>query len=128
MKIKIFIISACSVLALSANEGLGSESSHFVGGAVMAGGITAIVDNYYPEYKSERGMIGFEVSSIVIIAEQSIEYALNGNARGQLLDAASHIVGSALGSFITDKYILLPVLKDSASDGKYVGLTVQHSF
>ncbi|MDD2896670.1 MAG: hypothetical protein PHG81_11705 [Aliarcobacter sp.] len=128
MNIKIFIISACSILSLYANESVSSEASHFVGGAVMAGGVTAIVDQYYPEYKSDRGIIGFEVSSIAIIAEQSIEYALNGNARGQLLDAASHIVGSALGAFITDKYILLPVVKDSASDGKYVGLTVHHSF
>ena len=128
MGLKIFIISACSILALHANDGVTSEASHFVGGAVMAGGITAVVDSYYPEYKSERGMLGFEVSSIAIIAEQSIEYAINGNARGQLIDALSHIAGSALGAFITDKYFLLPVIKDSASDGKYVGLNVHHNF
>ncbi|MDX9900022.1 MAG: hypothetical protein RBT22_00835 [Aliarcobacter sp.] len=128
MNIKIFIISACSVLVLQASDSANSEASHFVGGAVMAGGITAVVDQYYPEYKSDRGMIGFGISSIAVLAEQSIEYAINGNARGQLLDAASHIVGSALGAFITDRYILLPVLKDSTRDGKYVGLSVQHSF
>lgn len=128
MSLKIFIISACSILALNASDGFTSEASHFAGGAVMAGGITAVVDSYYPEYKSERGMLGFEISSIAIIAEQSVEYAINGNARGQLLDALSHIAGSALGAFVTDKYFLLPVIKDSASDGKYVGLNVQHNF
>jgi glycerol uptake facilitator-like aquaporin len=128
MKMKIFIISACSILSLQANDGFNSEASHFVGGTVLAGGITAVVDQYYPEYKSDRGMIGFGISSIAIIAEQSIEYAVNGNAKSQLMDAASHILGSALGAYITDKYILLPVVKDSSTDGKYVGLNVQHRF
>lgn len=128
MTVKMFIISACSVLTLNASNSVGSEASHFAGGAVMAGGITAIVDNYYPEYQSDRGMIGFGISSIAIIAEQSVEYAINGNASGQLLDAAAHIVGSALGSFITDEYILAPVVKDSPKDGTFVGLNVHHSF
>lgn len=125
---KIFLISVCSALVLQANDSIASESSHFIGGAVMAGGITAVVDHYYPEYRSERGMIGFEVSSIAIIAEQSIEYAMNGDARGQLLDAASHIAGSALGAYVTDQYLLSPVVQNSASEGKYVGLALQHRF
>ena len=128
MFLKIFIISVLSILSLNASDGFNSEASHFAGGAVIAGGVTAIVDNYYPEYKSDRGMIGFGVSSIYIIAEQSIEYAVNGNAKSQLMDAAAHILGSALGAYITDKYILLPVIKDSSTDGKYVGLNVQHRF
>lgn len=128
MTLKIFIISVLSILSLNASDGFNSEASHFAGGAVIAGGVTAIVDNYYPEYKSDREMIGFGVSSIYIIAEQSIEYAVNGNAKSQLMDAAAHILGSALGAYITDKYILLPVIKDSSTDGKYVGLNVQHRF
>lgn len=94
----------------------------------MAGGITAVVDRYYPEYRSDRGMIGFGVSSIAIVAEQGIELALHGNARGQLLDAASHIAGSALGAYVTDQYILSPVVQNSASEGKYIGLNLQHTF
>lgn len=128
MNIKIFIVSACSVLALQASDGFNSEASHFAGGTVLAGGITAVVDQYYPEYKSERGMLGFKISSAAVIVEQSIEYAINGNAKSQLMDAASHIIGSALGAYITDKYILLPVVKDSSTDGKYVGLNIQHNF
>lgn len=128
MNAKIFLLTLCSVLALQANDGFASESSHFVGGAVMAGGITAVVDHYYPEYRSQRGMIGFEVSSIAIIAEQSVEYAVNGDAHGQLLDTLSHIAGSALGAYVTDQYILSPVVQNSASEGKYVGLAFQHRF
>jgi hypothetical protein len=128
LNLKIFILSACSALALHASNGFNSEASHFAGGAVLAGGTTAIVDSYYPEYRDNRGMIGFGVSSIYIIIEQSFEYAENGKASAQLLDAAAHIAGSALGSFITDKYILLPIIKNSEKEGKTVGLAVQHSF
>ncbi|MDD2951148.1 MAG: hypothetical protein PHU29_10200 [Sulfuricurvum sp.] len=129
MKLKFLVVSSLiAVSTLGANEGFNSEFSHFVGGAVMAGGITAVVDRYYPEYRSDRGMIGFEVSSIAIVAEQGIEYAMHGNARGQLLDAASHIAGSALGAYVTDQYILSPVVQNSASEGKYIGLNLQHTF
>lgn len=113
---------------VGANDSLNSEMSHVIGGAVMAGGITAVVDSYYPEYKADRGMIGFGISSAAIVVEQSIEFAFNGNAKGQLLDIASHIAGSAFGAFVTDQYILAPVMKNSQGEGKYVGLTLQHSF
>jgi hypothetical protein len=128
MNIKMLLLGACSALALHASNGFNSEASHFVGGAAIAGGTTAIVDSYYPEYRDNRGMIGFGVSSVYIIIEQSFEYAENGKASAQLLDAAAHIAGAALGSFITDKYILLPIIKDSQKDGKTVGLAIQHNF
>lgn len=125
---KMFIGSLLVVSCLYGNDSFDSEFSHFAGGAVMAGGITAIVDSYYPEYRSDRGMIGFGISSVAIVVEQGIEVILNGNARGQLLDAVSHIAGSALGAYITDQYILTPVIKDSAIEGKYIGLVMQRSF
>lgn len=128
MTAKIFFISVCSALVLNANDSVSSESSHFVGGAVLAGGISAVVDQYYPEYRSERGMLGFEISSAAIIAEQTIEYAVNGDARGQLLDIAAHIAGSALGAWVTDQYILSPVIQNSASEGQYIGMSLHHSF
>lgn len=125
MRIRILAILATLLLSnAQADNGFGSEFSHFVGGAVMAGGITAVVDSYYPEYKADRGMIGFGISSVAIAAEQTIEYALHGNAGGQLLDIVSHVAGSALGAWVTDKYILSPVVQNSASEGKYVGLQV----
>ena len=127
-KITLLIASTLMITQLEANDGFGSEMSHLVGGAVMAGGITAVVDSYYPEYKENRGMIGFWASSAAIIVEQGVEYALHGNAKGQTLDAISHIAGSVLGAFVTDQYILSPVIKDSSITGNYVGLTLQRSF
>lgn len=129
MNWKILVASSLMVAStLNANDSFNSEFSHFAGGAVMAGGITAVVDHYYPEYRSDRGMIGFGISSAAIVIEQGIECAMHGNARGQLLDAASHIAGSALGAYITDQYILSPVIQKSASEGKYIGLNIQHTF
>lgn len=121
----IFLIGISSV---GANDDFNSEMSHVIGGAVMAGGITAIVDRYYPEYKGDRAMIGFWTSSAAIVIEQAVELALHGNAKGQALDAISHIAGSALGAFVTDQYLLTPLLNNSSAEGKYVGLTLQHSF
>jgi len=117
-----------SVCSASANDSFGSEMSHIIGGAVMAGGITAIVDSYYPEYKEDRGMIGFGISSALIVAEQGIEVALHGDAKGQLLDTVYHIAGSALGAYVTDQFILAPVVSDSKVQGTFVGLNLQHSF
>lgn len=111
-----------------ANDSLQSEMSHAIGGVVMAGGITWAVDRYYPEYREDRGMIGFGVSTVAVFAEQGVEYALHGNAWGQLLDATSHMVGSAIGAWVTDRYILLPVVTNSSARGQYFGLQARGSF
>lgn len=128
MKLKILFVVGAMVMSLNANESFSSEVSHIVGGAVMAGGITAVTNYYYPEYRSDRGVIGFGLSSAAVVVEQSIEFALHGNASGQLLDAVSHIAGSALGAFVTDQYLLSPVIHESPNEGKYIGFTLQRTF
>jgi len=116
------------ITQVQANDSLSSEMSHVIGGAVMAGGITVVVDRYYPEYRNDRGMIGFGVSSIAMIVFESVTIAVRGDAKGQLLDIASHITGSAFGAFVSDGYILSPIVHNSPVEGKYVGLALQHSF
>lgn len=128
-KIKSFVISTFFVVsALNGNDSFNSEISHVIGGTVIAGGITAAIDRYYPEYREDRGWIGFGLSSVGMIAFESVTVALRGDLSGQLLDVASHVTGSALGAFVTDQYLLSPVIQDSASEGKYIGLTLQHTF
>ncbi len=127
-KITLLIAATLMITQLEANTSVSSEMSHFVGGAAMAGGITAVVNSYYPEYKENRGMLGFWISSAAVAVEQVVEYAVHGDAKGQALDAISHIAGSALGAFVADQYILSPVIKDSSTTGNYVGLTLQRSF
>ena len=128
---KITFLMLCNLFLMTqiyANESVGSEVSHVIGGAIMAGGITAAVERYYPEHRDSRSMIGFKVSSAAAIALQVIEYATNGNAKGQLLDAASHIAGSAFGAWVTDKYILTPVVKNTSNNGRYIGVAFEYSF
>lgn len=102
--------------------------SHVAGGVAMAGVITAAVDHYYPKYRHCRGKIGFWISSAGIILEQGVEVAQHGNCKGQLLDAASHVLGSAIGAFVTDRFILSPVINDFSSRGKSFGLKIQYHF
>jgi len=127
-RVSFLIASALMITQLQANDSFNSEISHVVGGAVIAGGITAMVDRYYPEYRNDRGMIGFGVSSIAMIVFESVTIAVRGDAKGQLLDIASHITGSAFGAFVSDGYILSPIVHNSPVEGKYVGLALQHSF
>jgi hypothetical protein len=115
-------------LHAATNDSFNSEISHFIGGSVAAGGVTAIVDHYYPEYSENRAMIGFGISSLGMIIAEGIQIAQDGNSRGQMLDIASHIAGSAFGAFVTDKYILSPVIKNSPTEGKSVGFKLERPF
>jgi len=127
---KFYRVLAASMLIASnvyATDSFNSEASHFVFGAVVAGGITVITDKYFPEYREERGWIGFGISSVGAVLESAYEYSTNGNGRNQALDAAYHIAGSALGAYVTDKYFLEPVIKTSGSEGRYIGLNLTYA-
>lgn len=127
MKRLLLIISALfSMTEIQANSSLDSELAHGMGGVAMAGVIVAAVD--YTEYNQDRRVIGFVGSSVIGVVMQIVDYTEYKDAKGQLLDAAWHIVGSAIGAYVTDSFILSPVVKDSPSEGKYVGLVLQHSF
>lgn len=129
MKKRILWLGSTLLLAqLHANDSFNSEISHVIGGTVMAGGITAVVDRYYPEYREDRGMIGFGLSSAAILAFETVYVILNGNVKGQLLDVASHTAGSAVGAFVTDRFLLAPVVQNSQSEGKYVGVSLSRTF
>lgn len=110
-----------------ATDSFGSEMSHFVFGAVAAGGITWVVDEYFPAHRENRGWIGFGISSVGAALESLYSYNVNGNARNQTLDAVYHIAGSALGAYVTDEYILAPVISSSAGEGRYVGLNLTYT-
>jgi hypothetical protein len=120
-------VLASSMLMMSnvhATDSFNSEASHFIFGAALAGGITAVVDHWFPEQREYRGWWGFGISSVGAALESLYEYNINGNGRNQAIDAASHIAGSALGAYVTDQYILEPVIKNSASEGRYIGVNL----
>jgi len=124
---KKIILIIFIVLQLHATDSFNSEVSHFAGGAVLAGATTAIVDQF-PEYKQNRFLIAFSISAAIGTVDQTIQYIEDGGIKGQLLDLSFHVLGSALGAWITDKYILSPVIIDSKTEGKYMGVKVAYSF
>lgn len=101
-----------------AYDGLSSELSHAVGGALLAGAITKI----YSESEN-RAWIGFAVSTAAVVLEQSYEISRGANRNSQIKDMAWHALGSALGAWATDKYLLVPVVTRTS-----VGLVVVRSF
>ncbi len=128
MKKNTIILSSLFLTAqLYATETLSSEGSHFLGATALGMGTTAIV-NQFDEYKENRKMLGFGISALYGLVDQSIQYIESGNAGGQLLDLGAHLLGSACGAWIADEYILEPVVKESKTEGKYLGLTMNYSF
>lgn len=101
-----------------AYDGLSSELSHAVGGALLAGAITKI----YSESEN-RAWIGFAVSTATVVLEQSYEISRGANRNSQIKDMAWHALGSALGAWATDKYLLVPVVTRTS-----VGLVMVRSF
>jgi hypothetical protein len=128
MKLKWVLAAGMLITSnVYATDSFNSEASHFVFGAVVAGGITWVVDAYFPAYQENRGWIGFGISSVGAVLESAYEYSTNGNGRNQALDAAYHIAGSALGAYVTDKYFLEPVVKTSGSEISYIGLNLTYA-
>lgn len=110
---------------LCATTSFNSEISHFGGGVVMAGAITAIASHYYPE---DRARIGFYTSSAVFALSETVASIVDGNAAGNLLDVAAHVAGSALGATITDQYLLTPVIRNDNREGSFFGLFIERTF
>ena len=125
---KKFIIGLCAGLLLSgqayANESLSSELSHAAGGAVLAGGLTYLADKY-SDNPENRGWFGFGVSSLAFVV---VELVVSGNTYGSRLDMGSHILGSAVGAFVTDKWILQPVIRQENAVSSYFGVETRINF
>jgi len=101
-----------------AYDGLTSELSHAAGGAVLASAVTRL----YSESEN-RAWIGFAVSTSVIVLESAYQISRGAKRSSQLLDVGSHAAGAALGAWVTDKYVLMPVIRRS-----YVGFVYSRQF
>ncbi|MEN9719547.1 MAG: hypothetical protein RIT13_252 [Pseudomonadota bacterium] len=97
-----------------ASDGFYSEMSHAIGGAAMASFITHKYSD--SEYRS---WIGFGLSTAIIVVAQNYEISKSGKRSSQQLDMVAHALGSALGAWYTDKYVLVPLVQKN-----YIGLTL----
>lgn len=102
------------------------ESAHIAGGVVVAGTATAIADKYWPEH---RALIRFSVSTASGIIGEGIDRATYGEKSSSILqDIVFHTLGAAIGSLITDKFILTPVIKRDHPGSNYSELAIQYHF
>jgi len=106
-----------------ATDSIGSEMSHAAGGAVIAGAVTYLADETWP---AERGWLGFGVGAAVGVIGETY-----GSASGHgfsVLDAGSAAIGAALGAFVTDRYIVMPVAEPDSEQGAYFGIVGDYRF
>lgn len=59
-------------------------------------------------------MIGFAASTAAGILVESASIARGGKRSSQYLDMASHAIGSAIGAWYSDRYLLVPVISRSS--------------
>ena len=119
-KLKTWI--CLSVLALSgaahAYDGASSELSHTAFSAALAGAVTHAYCG-----SENRAWIGFAVATGASALHQGYQATHGASKSGSLLDFASSAIGAALGAWVTNRYILTPILKP-----KMTGLVFSRSF
>ncbi len=113
--------------AARANDSFGSEFSHFVTGAAIASAATAVASHYELE---DRGWIGFWTSVGISFVEEAAQVASNGSSqlRGSALDFGSNLLGAALGAWVTDRYLLQPMVTRDATGHSSVGVALRMKF
>lgn len=120
MKNKVLL---CTVLAgivcgssARASDGFKSETSHFVGNALLASATTVVVDKYMPTVK-RPALTGFIFSATEVIAGEA--YQQMTGSKFSVLDAAVGTIGAAVGAYATDKWYIEPKMDTTKKDTTY---------
>jgi hypothetical protein len=123
----ILTLGICMFFATNvfASVNVNSELSHAAGGAAIAGIVTAIANKDGSEH---RAMIGFAVSTVGVVIAEGVQIAGGEKFSNSLQDMVSHAIGAALGSYVTDRFILMPVVKLDHSGSTYIGIGARHIF
>jgi hypothetical protein len=124
--------AACAVGLMAgpsalAYDGFSSEAAHVVGSAVLAGAVTALASDHWPE---QRALIGFGVSAGLSLLGELVPLAAGKTTRvhSALLDIGCELFGAALGAVVTDQYLLKPVVAVSPSGQVTIGAVFKASF
>lgn len=112
-----------------ANDSTASELSHLLSGALVASAATALANHY--DYRVEdRGWVGFWASVGISLVSESVQVISNGSSqvRSSALDFGYNLVGASIGAFVTDRFILQPVVTRDAAGHRSVGVAMQTTF
>jgi len=102
------------------------ESAHLAAGVVIAGAATTIADKYWSEH---RALIGFSVSTACGMIGEGIDRATHGEKFSSMIqDVAFHTLGAVIGSLITDKFVLAPVIYRDHAGSNHFELSIQCQF
>ena len=114
-KISLIIGAILLTTNLQANEAV----------LMLSKGVITPVNNA----KNSKGCFVMELimSSLVRLARESRDF-VDMESDTQLLDSALNIEESAFGIYVSNEYIVSPVVQNSPSEGEYIGLVLQHSF
>ncbi|MEO7851941.1 MAG: hypothetical protein ABIR94_06750 [Rubrivivax sp.] len=116
---------ACSLCR--ANDSFNSEFSHFAGGAITASAATAVADHYGVQ---QRAWVGFWTSTGISLVLEGVQVIANGSSqiKGAALDFGSNLIGAAIGAWVTDRYLLQPVIAKDSQGHYTVGVAFGMAF
>ncbi|MBI5616866.1 MAG: hypothetical protein HY943_11285 [Gammaproteobacteria bacterium] len=115
-------LAACLAAATAAGDDFGPDKrSHFVGG-VLLGGLGAKIGDYYvPDH---RFLVGTALGTLpglcIEIADSTNSSGFSGG------DLLADFLGAAIGAYLTDSFILKPVVHTDKD--KFVGLELGTRF
>jgi hypothetical protein len=91
----------------------------------VASAATAIADHYGAE--ENRGWIGFGTAVGLSFVAEAAQVVSNGSSqlKGSSLDFASALVGAAIGAWVTDRYLLAPVVARDGEGYRIVGIVMR---
>lgn len=108
-----------------ANDSFGSEVSHVFGGMAIASAATLVADRCGAG--ENRGWAGFGAAVAFSFANEAVQVAANGSSqvRGSSLDFAANLAGAAFGAWVTDRYLLAPVVVNDGAGQRHLGVAFQ---
>lgn len=126
------LVSACLMIAGApswANDSAGSEISHVVSGGLIAGAVTKFADDRGWE---DRRWVGFATSVGISLVMEGVQ-VLTSDDRGKqfrssAMDFTANLIGAAVGAWVTDKYLLTPVVGRDAQGHRKVGVALNMAF
>jgi len=112
-KISLIISAILLITNLQAKEGV----------SMLSESVIAPVAN---AKKSEGGFVmELIVSSLVRLARESRDFV---NMDKQLLDSALNSEETTFSIYVSNEYVVSPIVQNSPSEGEYIGLVLQHAF
>jgi hypothetical protein len=92
-----------------------SEASHALFGAFMGGSLTWVADEV--GWREHRALIGFGVTTAGGLLEEAAS-----KSGFSIADAGFNMLGAAVGAYVTDRYLLAPVVQRQADGHRFVGV------